>query len=198
MSREFTRLILENYTLSNPEIKILDGLIEGNTYAQIAFYNGYSENTIKKYASNLWKRLSDATGEKINSKNYSQILNRILMGKILPRELFFLEDDILKVELSIEFPSEYWQAGTSVLSYFSHVLNVKYPNKKIKVKIEQEGLTLRMVIDTPSGEREEIEKTLDEYGLVVIGKMQPEEFIGDPIEAMALKNKLEIANLELR
>ena len=104
----------------------------------------------------------------------------------------------LRVERSIEFPPEYWEAGTSILSYFSRVLSVKYPNKKIKVRIEQEGLMLRMVIDTQTGEREEIEKTLEEYGLVVIGKMSLESFLSDPFEAMALKNKLEIADLELR
>jgi hypothetical protein len=104
----------------------------------------------------------------------------------------------LKVERSIEFLPEHWEAGTSILSYFSRVLNVKYPNKKIKVRIEQEGLTLRMIIDTPNGEKEEIEKTLDEYGLVVAGKMEPESFLSDPFQVMALKQKLEIANLEFR
>jgi transcriptional regulator with XRE-family HTH domain len=107
-------------------------------------------------------------------------------------------NDVLKIERSIEFPPEYWQAGTSILSYFSRVLNVKYPSQKIKVRIEQEGLNLRMEIETPTGEREKIEKTLEEYGLVITGKIQPENFISDPFEVMALKNKLEMADLELR
>jgi transcriptional regulator with XRE-family HTH domain len=106
--------------------------------------------------------------------------------------------DVLRVERSIEFPPEYWEAGTSILSYFSHVLSVKYPSQKIKVRIEQEGLKVRMIIETPTGERERIEKALEEYGLVVTGKIQPERFFSDPFEAMALKNKLEIADLELR
>lgn len=108
------------------------------------------------------------------------------------------ELNVLRVERSIEFPPEYWQAGTSILSYFSHILSVKYPSKKIKVRIEQEGLMLRMIINTPTGEREKIEKALEEYGMVVTGKIQPESFLSDPFEAMALKNKLEIADLELR
>jgi hypothetical protein len=107
-------------------------------------------------------------------------------------------NDVLRVERSIEFPSEYWEAGTSILSYFSRVLRVKYPSQKIKVRIEQEGLRLRMIIDTPTGEKEKIEKTLEEYGLVVTGKIRPESFLSDPFEAMALTNKLEIADLELR
>jgi transcriptional regulator with XRE-family HTH domain len=107
-------------------------------------------------------------------------------------------NDVLRVERSIEFPPEYWEAGTSILSYFSRVLRVKYPSQKIKVRIEQEDLRLRMIIDTPTGEKEKIEKTLEEYGLVVTGKILPESFLSDPFEAMALKNKLEIADLELR
>jgi transcriptional regulator with XRE-family HTH domain len=103
-----------------------------------------------------------------------------------------------KVIRSIEFPPEYWESGTSILSYFSRILRVKYPSNQIKVRIDQEDLMLRMTIDTPDGKREEIEKTLKEYGMVVTGKMQPETLLDDPFEVMALKNKLEIANLELR
>jgi HSP20 family molecular chaperone IbpA len=86
-------------------------------------------------------------------------------------------NDVSKVERSIEFPPEYWEAGTSILSYFSRILGVKYPSQKIKVRIEQEGLMLRMIIDTPTGEKEKIEKTLEEYGLVVTGKILPESFL---------------------
>ena len=131
--------------------------------------------------------------------NFEEIIEKPLLegkGSFLEEEEG--KDNVSRVERSIEFPPEYWEAGTSILSYFSRVLSVKYPNKKIKVRIEQEGLMLRMVIDTPTGEREEIEKTLEEYGLVVTGKMPPESFLSDPFEAMALKNKLEIADLELR
>jgi internalin A len=55
-----------------------------------------------------------------------------------------------------------------------------------------------MIIDTPSGEIETIEKTLDEYAMVFTGQMPPESFLNDPFEIMALKNKLEITKLELR
>jgi ClpX C4-type zinc finger len=99
---------------------------------------------------------------------------------------------------SIEFPSEYREAGTSILTYFSHVLKSKYPDISVKVTIEQDNLTLRMIIDTPTGQREIIEKTLEEYGLVITGRMEPERFLSDPFEIMALRNKLEIADLELR
>lgn len=39
---------------------------------------------------------------------------------------------------------------------------------------------------------------MEDYGGVVTGKISAEDFIEDPIEALALKNKLELAELELR
>jgi hypothetical protein len=103
-----------------------------------------------------------------------------------------------KVERSIEFPSEYWTAGNSILSYFSHILSVKYPAQNIKVKIEQEGLLLRMIIDTPEGTTETIEQTFNDYVMVISRQLPPESLLTDPFEVMALKNKLQIAELELR
>ena len=108
------------------------------------------------------------------------------------------EENEQKVIRSIEFPPEYWEAGTSILTYFSRILRVKYPNQNIVVKIEQEDLTLTMVINTPTRQREKIEKTLDEYVMVVTERLQAEIFLEDPLEVMALKNKLEIAKLELK
>ena len=105
------------------------------------------------------------------------------------------EDSIVR---SIEFPPEYREAGTSILMYFNHILKLKYPDLKVKVSIEQDGLILRMLIHTPTGHKESIERTLEEYGRVVVGQLMPEDFLHDPFEVIALKNKLEIAHLELR
>jgi uncharacterized protein YjbI with pentapeptide repeats len=99
---------------------------------------------------------------------------------------------------SIEFSSELREAGTSILMYFNHILKLKYPDIRVNVRIEQDDLILRMIIHTPNGYKGSIEVTLQEYGMVVIGKMPAELFLNDPLEIMALKNKLEIAHLELR
>ena len=111
---------------------------------------------------------------------------------------YYQDNNPLKIERSIEFPPEYWTAGNSILSYFSHILSVKYPNQNIKVKIEQEGLLLRMIIDIPDGKPEIIEKTFTDYIRVISRQLPPESLLSDPFEVMALKNKLEIAELELR
>ena len=60
------------------------------------------------------------------------------------------QDNIIR---SIEFAPEYHQSGLAILSYFGQVLRDKYPETKAKVTIEQDGLTVRMIIETPEGER---------------------------------------------
>jgi hypothetical protein len=86
----------------------------------------------------------------------------------------------------------------AILTYFGQVLIDKNPTTRTKVKIEQDGLTVRLTIETPEGEREQIEETLTEYGLVVTGKLPPEQFLDDKLQVLRLKNKLELAALELR
>lgn len=103
----------------------------------------------------------------------------------------------LSIKRSIEFPPEYKQAGVSILNYFSEVLEKKYPEAKAKVQITQDGRKISMKIDPIVGDPEIIEKTLDEYGLVVTGKMTPEEFTDDPIEIIKLQNHLDIARVQI-
>jgi len=106
-----------------------------------------------------------------------------------------MPDQIIR---SIEFPPEYYHSGLSILTYFNPILHSKYPDTQAKIRIEQDGLIIRMIIETPSGEREEIEKTLYQYGLVLKGTMLPDQFLSDPMEVLGLKNRLEISALELR
>lgn len=126
-----------------------------------------------------------------------RLINRIFQNQNLKinGESFSDKESIIRF---IEFPPEYREAGSSILMYFNHVLRLKYPDEQVKVKIEQDGLILRMIIDTPTGQKKSIERTLEEYGMVVVGQLSPEHFLNDPFEVMALKNKLEIAHLELR
>ncbi len=99
---------------------------------------------------------------------------------------------------TIEFPSEYHQAGISILNYFGTILRRKYPETDVSIQIKQEGLKVSMII-TPSekGEREIIEKTLNDFGLVVTGKMAPEEFSGDQSLVTEMKYELRIAHARI-
>jgi len=99
---------------------------------------------------------------------------------------------------SIEFPPEYHQAGVSILNYFGTVLRKKYHKQNAKIRIEQEGLKVTMIVDPLEGDREVIEKVLNEYGMVVTGKMSPDEFTDDPIQAIELKNELRMAKARIK
>ncbi|MCP4353758.1 MAG: toll/interleukin-1 receptor domain-containing protein [Desulfobacterales bacterium] len=98
---------------------------------------------------------------------------------------------------SIKFPPEYHQAGISILNYFSTVLRKKYPDVKATVQIKQEDLKVTMIIDPLEGKREVIEKALDEYGLVVTGKMMLEEYTDDRLLLIELKSELRNAQYRI-
>lgn len=101
------------------------------------------------------------------------------------------------VNRSIEFPPQYHQAGLGVLTYFGTILREKYPNHDAKVRIEQDGLTVRLVIESENGDREIIEKALQEYEMVVLGERPPETLLENPASVIDLKNELRIANVRI-
>ena len=103
-----------------------------------------------------------------------------------------------RIQRSIVFKPEHKQAGISILSYFSEIIKQKYPHIDVKVKIEQEQSTVRMIVETPEGEIKKVEETLDQYGMVVKGQMLPEQLLSNPLEIIALRQKLDLSALELR
>lgn len=112
-----------------------------------------------------------------------------------------LEDELegsSKIKRSITFSAEHVQAGIAILANFSRVVNQKYPNIPVSVSIEQVGLTVFLIIKTPTGEMDRVQETLDNYGMVLCGDMSVSALLDDPLHAHELKNKLEISALELR
>jgi len=101
------------------------------------------------------------------------------------------------IERSIEFPPEYHQAGVSILSFFGDVLRHKYPDNQATVRIEQDGLRVKMMIEPIIGAPEVFERTLDEYGLVITGRITPEEFTNDPYLVMSLKHELRLTQARI-
>lgn len=98
----------------------------------------------------------------------------------------------------LQFPPEYKESVVSILSYFSRVVEQKYPEIDAGVVIRQSGNTVTLTVETDEGEIETIAKTLDEYGLVVTGKLAPADMFDDPVSVLELGNRLEVAKLELR
>lgn len=115
-----------------------------------------------------WKRLREA--EELLQKEYSDTDNQIVK--------------------SISFKSEHQKAGITILQNFGNLLNEKYPDGGVAFTIKQEGLKVVMVIDHPEGEKESVEDYLNRYGLVVTGKIPPEDFSSDPIMVLDLKRQL--------
>ena len=81
--------------------------------------------------------------------------------------------------------------------YFATVLRQKYPDIPATVQITQEKLTVRMTIETDDGHCEIVEKTLEEYGLVVAGQRQPSELLPDAIDVFRLENQLRLTQVQL-
>lgn len=120
-----------------------------------------------------------------------------------PLEIVEIESDNdspphqILINRSIEFPQEYHQAGLGILSYFGTVLREKYPDHNCKVRIEQDGLRVRLVIESENGDKEVIEKALQEYELVVRGETPPESFFENKARVLDLKNELRIAQVRI-
>lgn len=108
-----------------------------------------------------------------------------------------LAEQKVVINRAIEFPPEYHQAGLGILNYFGTVIREKYPEQNAKVKIEQDGLQVRMIIETEDGNKEIIEKALKEYELVLRGEKPIDEFFESKLQIMELKNELRIAHVRL-
>lgn len=106
--------------------------------------------------------------------------------------------DLVTISKSIDFESHHVSAGLSILSYFNEFIHQKYNDTKAKIKIEQNGYTVRLIIEMPSGEVECIEKSLREYGEVVVGSKKANEVLSNELDVERLKMKLEMSALELR
>lgn len=122
---------------------------------------------------------------------------------LLGTEIIELESDPLIVESDIvidrciEFPPEYYQAGLNILNYFGTYLREQYPEEDAKVKIEQNGQIVRLIIETNDGEKEIIEKALEEYQLIVTGEKKPEEITQNQKLILEINSELRIAKYRI-
>lgn len=111
-------------------------------------------------------------------------------------EPYFLEQQHL-FERSIEFPPEYHQAGIGILNFFGTYLTERYPQADAVVRIEQEGLKVRLIIQGKDGAKEVVEKALQEYELIVTQKASPEAVVDNLRLVLELKQELRIAQVRI-
>ena len=109
-----------------------------------------------------------------------------------------LQRDVVRVVREIEFKPEQKQAGIAILAYFSRILESKYPGDRYAVAITQDEGKVTLEVRALDGSTERIEAALHAYGLVVYEHKPAEELLTDKFEVLALRNKLEMAALEVR
>ncbi|WP_241840463.1 hypothetical protein [Fictibacillus sp. S7] len=109
------------------------------------------------------------------------------------------QDQNVVMNRSIEFPPEYYQAGLGILSYFHKLLKEKYPGVNATVRIIQDGLVVKMIVETKDGDKHIVEKALEEYDLILKGETRPEEYFGASaqIQILELKNELRMAQVRI-
>jgi len=118
-------------------------------------------------------------------------------------EILTILDDIKASELNhaidrcLTFPPEYHQAGLGILNYFGTYLRDNYPDTEATVKIEQHGLNVRLIIETPDGQVDSVEKALHEYELIVTRQEPPEKFTHNEKLILELKNELRVAQFRI-
>lgn len=67
--------------LNDLQRQILSCAVDGKTYQQIADEVGYDHDYIKHVASDLWRLLSDLTGEPVSKQNFRSALHRFLKSQ---------------------------------------------------------------------------------------------------------------------
>jgi cell division GTPase FtsZ len=165
----------------------------------------FSIDEFKEFANAVKEVFSEniivVVGTVINMEMIDQIeVTLILSGLKGPfidmsaaKEGFFTE-----VVRTIVFEPHQASSGIAILSYFGEVIKQKHADIQASVSIEQTESSVVLIIETPNGEVEKIEKTLKEYGEVILGKKTPAEFLPNKIDAQRLEFKLEMTSMELR
>jgi len=101
------------------------------------------------------------------------------------------------INKSIEFPPEYHQAGIGILNFFATYLSENYPSQNATVRIEQNGLNVRMVVESLDGSSEVIEKALHEYELIMSGSEKATKFTQNEKLILDLRNEVRVANFRI-
>lgn len=122
----------------------------------------------------------------------------LLSIRIAEKIKFSNESNSDRIHREINFPPEFQQAGLAILNYFTEILFQKYPDTPVSVSIKQIGVRVVLEIVAPDGSVEQVERVLEQYGMVVQGRMRSNELLSDPIDIMRLNQKLELVNLELK
>ena len=191
------RAIREGRKEMNPHFKLIPGLHEEQYHALIAvpMFHGSTRAGVLVAEDPQPNYFSD------NDMRAFRAVAAQLASIIGNAKLWFTRNDNNSrgtLIRELEFPPEYKESVVSILSYFSRVVEQKYPNISARVTIGQQGNAISLKVETDEGEIETIERTLNDYGLVVTGKKPATDLFDNPASVLELRNRLEIVTLELR
>jgi uncharacterized protein YjbI with pentapeptide repeats len=138
---------------------------------------------------------SELSNLKIDNDSYDQI-------PLLPREKFEktweylnFKDFIPKIhhEYTIEFPDDYRMAGLFLLNYFPTFLKSKYPNLKSKFTYKYNEEKIIIAVNILEGTTDIVEETMIDFTDIINNKIDPDDYIDDPIFLREMKSELACA-----
>lgn len=155
-----------------------------------------TQKTSRIYAWGLYNKLVNEDAMLPHEAYYTTAL----IAKYIWKSVSLPDRDGLVGEIfrEIHFSPEHQQAGIGILSYFSTVLRQKLPESNASISIRQERDKVTLTIKYQDGTEEKVSHLLQEYGLVVTGDISAEQFLEDPVQAIALRQKLQMAEMEVR
>lgn len=158
---------------------------------ELKTYNAKETNKTSKHIIQMRKDVKSTHG-----MAFAYYLS-LIAANILLDSLQISPLDKQKIVREIRFPKDLTQAGVGLLTYFSKILEQKYPNIDVSVSIKQTGHTVTMTVELPDGSLDEISHTLTQYGLVLSNKASPEDIFENKLHALELKQRLRLAEIEV-
>jgi uncharacterized protein YjbI with pentapeptide repeats len=138
---------------------------------------------------------SDLTNLRIDNDSYDQI-------PMLPKEQFEKTWEYLNFkdfapkmhhEYAIEFPDEYRMAGLFLLNYFPTFIKSKYPGLKSKFTYNYDENKILIAVYILEGTTDIVEQTMIDFTDIINMKIDPDEYIDDPVFLKELKSELTCA-----
>lgn len=127
-------------------------------------------------------------------------------------DLKFLDDKLIKkfghtfnsngnyhnvIVRELTFPRGYEHIGLNILTYFNKILEDQYKDIAVKVTIHQQDHIVTMIIETPDGYKEIIEKKLCDYALVMLGKVPADSLLDDKLQIISLQHQVSILGSQI-
>lgn len=130
-------------------------------------------------------------------KEEADFAKAFVKGLSIDVNLFTEKDGFSSIVREIVFPAEHYEAGMTILNSFSNIVRQRYAKEEVSVSIQQQGLKISLIIETPDGRREAIEETIKEYNLVLSGHKSVDDFSVSKNESLQLTQQLSFAKLQL-